>query len=326
MSFTPVKSVKTRINRSELFVPGSKPDLFEKASISNADIICLDLEDAVAPQDKEAAKQNVINALNNHDFGNKTISVRINGLDTHYCYRDVVDLMELGGERLDLLMIPKVGVPEDVYAIDMLVTQIEDKISRSKKIGFELIVETSMGITNLDKILTGSKRIESLHFGYADYAASVRMRTTNIGGSNEDYSILTDEKDGKRLTHWNDMWHYPISKMTTIGRAHGLRIIDGPFGDFSDPDGYRSHAKRTAILGCEGKWAIHPSQVDLANDIFTLPKVEVEKAKNIIEAMKKAQETGSGAATLNGKLIDAASIRQAEQIIEQTKLIETLSK
>ncbi len=128
MSFTPVKSVKTRINRSELFVPGSKPDLFEKASTSNADIICLDLEDAVAPQDKEAAKQNVIKALNNHDFGNKTISVRINGLDTHYCYRDVVDLMELGGERLDLIMIPKVGVPEDVYAIDMLVTQIEDKI------------------------------------------------------------------------------------------------------------------------------------------------------------------------------------------------------
>ena len=230
MSFTPVPSNTIRINRSQLFVPGSKPDLFEKASASNADIICLDLEDAVAPQDKEQAKENVIKALNNHDFGKKTISVRINGLDTHYCYRDVVDLMENGGERLDLIMIPKVGVPEDVYAIDMLVTQIEDKTQRQKKIGFELIVETSMGITNLDKILTGSKRIESLHFGYADYAASVRMRTTNIGGSNQDYSILTDEIDGERKTHWNDMWHYPISKMTTIGRAHGVRIIDGPFG------------------------------------------------------------------------------------------------
>ena len=144
----------------------------------------------MAPQDKEQAKENVIKALNNHDFGKKTISVRINGLDTHYCYRDVVDLMENGGERLDLIMIPKVGVPEDVYAIDMLVTQIEDKTQRQKKIGFELIVETSMGITNLDKILTGSKRIESLHFGYADYAASVRMRTTNIGGSNQDLSLI----------------------------------------------------------------------------------------------------------------------------------------
>ena len=325
MSFTSIPSKPTRVNRSQLFVPGSKPDLFKKASESNADIICLDLEDAVAPQDKDAAKQNVIKALNDHDFGTKTISVRINGLDTHYCYRDVVDLMENTGERLDLIMIPKVGVPEDVYAIDMLVTQIEDKTNREKKIGFELIVETSMGITNLDRIITGSKRIESLHFGYADYAASVRMRTTNIGGSNQDYSILTDEINGNRKVHWNDMWHYPISKMTTIGRAHGLRIIDGPYGDFSDPEGFKSHAKRTAILGCEGKWAIHPSQVDLANEVFTLPENEVQKARDIIDAMKKAQESGAGAATLNGKLIDAASIRQAEQIIEQTDLINKLS-
>ena len=325
MSFTSTPSKPTRVNRSQLFVPGSKPDLFKKASESNADIICLDLEDAVAPQDKDAAKQNVIKALNDQDFGTKTISVRINGLDTHYCYRDVVDLMENTGERLDLIMIPKVGVPEDVYAIDMLVTQIEDKTNREKKIGFELIVETSMGITNLDRIITGSKRIESLHFGYADYAASVRMRTTNIGGSNQDYSILTDEINGNRKVHWNDMWHYPISKMTTIGRAHGLRIIDGPYGDFSDPEGFKSHAKRTAILGCEGKWAIHPSQVDLANEVFTLPEKEVQKARDIIDAMKKAQESGAGAATLNGKLIDAASIRQAEQIIEQTDLINKLS-
>ena len=325
MSFTSIPSKPTRVNRSQLFVPGSKPDLFKKASDSNADIICLDLEDAVAPQDKDAAKQNVIKALNDHDFGTKTISVRINGLDTHYCYRDVVDLMENTGERLDLIMIPKVGVAEDVYAIDMLVTQIEDKTNREKKIGFELIVETSMGITNLDRIITGSKRIESLHFGYADYAASVRMRTTNIGGSNQDYSILTDEINGNRKVHWNDMWHYPISKMTTIGRAHGLRIIDGPYGDFSDPEGFKSHAKRTAILGCEGKWAIHPSQVDLANEVFTLPEKEVQKARDIINAMKKAQESGAGAATLNGKLIDAASIRQAEQIIEQTDLINKLS-
>ena len=151
------------------------------------------------------------------------------------------------------------------------------------------------------------------------------MRTTNIGGSNPDYSILTDEANGERSIHWNDMWHYPVSKMTTIGRSHGLRIIDGPFGDFSDPDGFKSHAKRTAILGCEGKWAIHPNQVDLANGVFTLPEEEVKKAKDIIDAMKKAQESGSGAATLNGKLIDAASIRQAEQIIHQTELIETLS-
>jgi malyl-CoA/(S)-citramalyl-CoA lyase len=325
MSFTDVPSNVTRLNRSELFVPGSKPELFTKAIQSKADVICIDLEDAVAPPDKDQAKKNIIEALNNLDFGTKTISIRINGLDTTYCYRDVIDVMENSGERLDLMMIPKVGVPEDCYAIDMLVTQIENKIKRKKKIGFELIVETSMGITNLDKIITGSKRIESLHFGYADYAASVRMRTTNIGGPNKDYVILTDDLDGNRLTHWNDLWHYPVSKMTTIGRAHGLRIIDGPFGDFSDPDGFKAHARRTAILGCEGKWAIHPSQVDLANEVFTLPDSEVEKANNILKAMKEAQESGSGAATLNGKLIDAASIRQAEQIIKQTELINSLS-
>ena len=325
MSFSELKTVRTRLNRSELFVPGSKPELFEKAVSSNADVICIDLEDAVAPQDKDQAKKNIISVLNVFDFGKKTISIRINGLDTTYCYRDVIDVMENSGERLDLIMIPKVGVPEDCYAIDMLVTQIENKIERNKKIGFELIVETSLGITNLDNIITGSKRIESLHFGYADYAASVRMRTTNIGGPNPDYVTLTDEIDGNREKHWNDLWHYPVSKMTTIGRAHGLRIIDGPFGDFSDPDGFIAHAKRTAILGCEGKWAIHPSQVDLANEVFTLPEAEVTKAREILKAMKSAQESGAGAATLNGKLIDAASVRQAEQIITQTELIESQS-
>ena len=208
MSFTSIPSKPTRLNRSELFVPGSKEGLFLKAASSNADIICLDLEDAVAPQDKEQAKKNIIKALNDLDFGNKTISIRINGLDTHYCYRDVIDVMENTGERLDLIMIPKVGVREDTYAIDMLITQIEDKTAREKKIGFELIVETSLGITNLDNIITGSERIESLHFGYADYAASIRMRTTNIGGSNSDYSILTDEIDGKRSIHWNRFNHF----------------------------------------------------------------------------------------------------------------------
>ena len=240
-------------------------------------------------------------------------------------YRDVVDVMENGGERLDMMMIPKVGVPADVYAIDMLVTQIESRTKRNKKIGFELIVETAMGMANLDSICTGSERIESLHFGYADYAASIRMRTTNVGGPNPDYAILTHETPDGRLVHWNDLWHYPVSKMTTIGRAHGLRIIDGPFGDFSDPDGFIAHAKRTAILGCEGKWAIHPSQVDLANEVFTLPEAEVTKAREILKAMKSAQESGAGAATLNGKLIDAASVRQAEQIITQTELIESQS-
>jgi len=204
MSFTHTPLKRTRLNRSELFIPGSKPELFPKAVNSKADVICIDLEDAVAPQDKDQAKKNLIQALNELDFGKKTVSMRINGLDTNFCYRDVVDVMENSGERLDLMMIPKVGVPADVYAIDMLVTQIESRIKRDKKIGFELIVETAMGMANLDSICTGSGRIESLHFGYADYAASVRMRTTNVGGPNPDYAILTHESPEGRLIHWND--------------------------------------------------------------------------------------------------------------------------
>ena len=324
MSFTHTPLKRTRLNRSELFIPGSKPELFPKAVNSKADVSCIDLEDAVAPQDKDQAKKNLIQALNELDFGKKTVSMRINGLDTNFCYRDVVDVMENGGERLDLMMIPKVGVPADVYAIDMLVTQIESRIKRDKKIGFELIVETAMGMANLDSICTGSGRIESLHFGYADYAASVRMRTTNVGGPNPDYAILTHESPEGRLIHWNDLWHNPISQMAILGRKHGLRVIDGPFGDFSDPDGYNAQGKRTAILGCEGKWAIHPNQVELANDLFTPKETTIERARKIVSLMKEAQDHHDGAVTLDGKLIDAASVRQAEQLIDQQELIDSM--
>ena len=148
------------------------------------------------------------------------------------------------------------------------------------------------------------------------------MRTTNIGGPNPDYVTLTDEIDGNREKHWNDLWHYPVSKMTTIGRAHGLRIIDGPFGDFSDPDGFIAHAKRTAILGCEGKWAIHPSQIDLANQVMSPSEKEINQAKRILEAMEQAKKDGKGAVSLDGRLIDIASIRQAEVLVQKAKLIE----
>ena len=208
MSFFGVKQATTRLNRSELAVPGSSPDFFEKAAASPADVIFLDLEDAVAPDDKEQARKNIIEALNDIDFGKKVISVRINGLDTHYMYRDVVDIIEKGGERLDLIMIPKVGTARDVYAVDMLATQVEDSIGRKKKIGFEMIIETALGMQNVYEIATASKRNESLHFGIADYAASTKAKTTGIGTQNPKYSVLTDpDKSGKRETVWSDMWH-----------------------------------------------------------------------------------------------------------------------
>ncbi|MEO1089303.1 MAG: CoA ester lyase [Pseudomonadota bacterium] len=323
MSFTIVQQATPRLNRSELAVPGSSPQMFEKAAASPVDVVFLDLEDAVAPDQKAQARKNIIQGLNEIDWGTKTVSVRVNGLDTHYMYRDVVDVIEQGGDRLDLIMIPKVGTAADVYAVDMLVTQVEDAMGRSKRVGFELIIETALGMVNIDAISTASKRNESLHFGVADYAASTRARTTQIGGPNPDYGVLTDlpEGGGTRDYHWGDMWHYAIARMVVAARAAGLRPIDGPFGDFKDADGYSAQGRRAAVLGCEGKWAIHPSQVGLGNELFSPPTKEVEKARRVLEAMEQARRDGKGAVSLDGRLIDIASIRQAEALVSKADQI-----
>jgi len=322
MSFKIVEQARPRLNRSELAVPGSNPKLFEKAAASAVDVVFLDLEDAVAPDEKEAARKNVIQAINGIDWGAKSLSVRINGLDTHYMYRDVVDVLEQTGERLDLIMIPKVGTPSDVYALDMLVSQIETAKRRKKRIGFELIIETALGMQNVETIAAASPRLESLHFGVADYAASTRARTTNIGGPNPDYAVLTDkDAAGGRARHWGDMWHYAIARLVVAARANGLRPLDGPFGDFSDADGFRAQARRAAVLGCEGKWAIHPSQIALANEEFSPSEAELGKARRIIDAMAEAQKEGKGAVSLDGRLIDIASIRQAQVLVEKAKQI-----
>ncbi len=322
MSFHPVEQAPGRLNRSELAVPGSQPQMFEKAAQSDVDVIFLDLEDAVAPDEKLQARKNIIKALNEIDWGKKSMSIRINGLDTHYMYRDVVDIVEQAGERLDLIMIPKVGTAADVYAVDMMVTQIEDAKGYKKRIGFEHIIETALGMQNVTEIAAASKRNESLHFGVADYAASTRARTTIIGGVNPDYSVLTDPaEDGSRDIHWGDMWHYALARMVVAARANGLRPIDGPFGDFSDPEGYKAAAKRAAVLGCEGKWAIHPSQVVLANEVMSPSEDEVDRANRILSAMADAEAAGKGAVSLDGRLIDYASIRQAEVLIEKVKQI-----
>ncbi len=323
MSFTIVEQAPARLNRSELAVPGSNYRFLEKAAESSADVIFLDLEDAVALDDKVQARKNIIKALQELDWGTRTMSVRINGLDTHYMYRDVVDILEQAGERLDLIMIPKVGTAADVYAVDMLVTQVEDAVGREKKIGFEMIIETALGMANVDEIAGASPRNESLHFGVADYAASTKARTTVIGGPNPLYGVLTDPPadGGARQFHWGDMWHYAIARMVVAARANGLRPIDGPFGDFSDPDGYKAQAYRAAVLGCEGKWAIHPSQIDLANEINSPSDAEIDKAKRILEAMEEAQREGKGAVALDGRLIDIASIKQAEVLVQKAKMI-----
>ena len=322
MSFKIVEQCTARLNRSELAVPGSNPKFIEKAATSKADVVFLDLEDAVAPDDKVQARKNVIAALNDLDWSAKTVSVRINGLDTHFMYRDVVDIIEQAPGKADMFMIPKVGTPSDIYAVDMLVTQCEMAMKVKKRIGFELIIETALGMANVNEIAAASKRNESLHFGVADYAASTKARVTVIGGPNPKYHVLTDpDEAGKREVHWGDMWHYAIARMVVAARANGLRPLDGPFGDFSDPDGYTAQANRAAVLGCEGKWAIHPTQIDLANELFSPSEKEVNQAKRIIAAMEQAAKEGKGAVSLDGRLIDIASIKQAQNLVEKAEQI-----
>ncbi|MBL6929385.1 MAG: CoA ester lyase [Rhodospirillales bacterium] len=322
MSFHIVEQCTARLNRTEFAVPGSNPKFLEKAAASNADVVFLDLEDAVAPDDKVQARKNVVEALNDLDWSGKAISVRINGLDTHFMYQDVIDIIEKAPGKLDLIMIPKVGTVSDVYALDMLVSQVEMACGVEKKIGFELIIETALGMANVNEIAAASPRNESLHFGVADYAASTKARTTVIGGPNPMYHVLTDADDaGNRDVHWGDMWHYAVARMVVAARANGLRPIDGPFGDFSDPDGYMAQANRSSVLGCEGKWAIHPSQIDLANGLFTPSEKEVTQAKRILEAMEQAAKDGLGAVSLDGRLIDIASIKQAENLVGKAEQI-----
>ncbi len=322
MSFKLVEEAKPRLNRSELAVPGSSPRMFEKAAQSEADVIFLDLEDAVAPDMKEQARRNVIEAINDIDWGEKTLSVRINGLDTPYMYRDLVDVLEQTRDRLDLIMIPKVGTAADVYTVDCIVTQIENAKGRKRRVGFELIIETALGMQNVHEIAAASPRNESLHFGVADYAASVRARTVKIGGVHPDYGVLSDpDAKGERSYFWADPWHYAIARMVVAARANGLRPVDGPFGDIRDEEGYRAAARRAAVLGCEGKWAIHPAQIPLANDIFSPSEAEVERARRILQAMEEAKREGKGAVSLDGRLIDIASIRQAQTLVAKAEQI-----
>ena len=321
MSFTTIEQATPRLHRSELAVPGTNPALFNKAAQSDADIVFLDCEDAVAPDDKEQARKNIIQGLNGLDWGSKTVMVRINGLDTHYMYRDVVDIVE-ACPRLDMILIPKVGVAQDVYAVDMLVTQIESAKKREKRIGFEVLIETALGMANVEAIAQSSRRVEAMSFGVADYAASTRARTTVIGGVNKDSVVLTDkDARGNRETFWTDPWHAAQTRMMVACRAYGLRPIDGPFGDFGDPDGFKAAANRAAVLGYEGKWAIHPSQIELANEVFTPSAAEITKARRIMEAMAQAAKEGKGAVSLDGRLIDIASARMAEALLKKADAI-----
>lgn len=316
MSFRLQPPAPARLNRCQLFGPGSRTQLFEKMADSAADVINLDLEDSVAPDDKEQARRNVIQAIGDIDWGNKTLSVRINGLDTPFWYRDVVDLLEQASDRLDQIMIPKAGCAADIYAVDALVTAVERAKGRTKPVSFEVIIESAAGITHVEEIAAASPRLQAMSLGAADFAASMGMATTGIGGTQENYYMA---REGQK--YWADPWHWAQAAIVAACRTHGVLPVDGPFGDFSDQEGFRAQALRSATLGMVGKWAIHPSQVALANEIFSPGEKAVTEAREILAAMEEAQRSGAGAAVYKGRLVDIASIRQAQVIVRQAELI-----
>jgi len=285
-------------------------------AVSAADVINLDLEDSVPPADKPAARANIIEAISAVDWGQKTLSVRINGLDTPFWYRDVVDLLEQAGDRLDQIMIPKVGCAADVYAVDALVTAVERAKGRKRPVSFEVIIESAAGIAHVEEIAASSPRLQAMSLGAADFAASMGMQTTGIGGTQENYYML---RDGAR--HWSDPWHWAQAAIVAACRTHGILPVDGPFGDFSDDEGFRAQARRSATLGVVGKWAIHPRQIALANEVFTPSDAAVAEAREILAAMADATARGEGATVYKGRLVDIASIRQAEVIVRQSEMI-----
>ena len=320
MSFKLQPLPPARLNRCQLFGPGSNAVLFEKMAKSAADVINIDLEDSVAPSDKDKARALTIEAINDVDWGNKHLSVRINGLDTPHWYRDVVDLLEKAGDRLDQIMIPKAGNASDIYAVDALVTSVEAAKGRQKPIAFEAIIETAAGLAHVEEIASASPRMQALSLGAADYAASMGMQTTGIGGTQANYYMLPDG-DGERPRHLVDPWHAVTVAIVSACRTHGLLPVDGPFGDFSDDEGFRAQARRSATLGMVGKWAIHPKQIALANEVFSPSEAQLTEAREILAAMAEATASGQGAVVYKGRLVDIASIKQAEVIVNQAEMI-----
>ncbi|MEM7521566.1 MAG: CoA ester lyase, partial [Pseudomonadota bacterium] len=243
-------------------------------------------------------------------------SVRINSLDSPYWYRDIVDILEQASERLDQIMIPKVGCAADLYAVDALVTSVEAATGRSKKLAFEVIIESAAGISHVEEIAAASPRLEAMSLGAADFAASMGMQTTGIGGTQANYYM---HYEGAQ--YWSDPWHWAQAAIVAACRTHGVMPVDGPYGDFSDAEGFRAQALRSATLGMVGKWAIHPSQVALSNEVFTPSEAAVTEAREILAAMEEAKAKGEGATVYKGRLVDIASIKQAEVIVRQSEMI-----
>ena len=296
-----------RLRRSELSTPASNEHMIEKAAASSADLVFLDLEDSVAPNEKVGARAKVIHALQTLDFGKKTRAVRINDLETVYAYQDIITIVEEAGESLDIIIIPKVKSAKDVWWVDVLLTQIEKRLRRSTRIGLEVLIEEVEALQRVEEIALASSRLEAIIFGPYDYAASQGVDTRAIGGDTDIYP--------------GDIWHYARSKIVIAARAAGIDAIDGPYINFKNLAGFRRECILTHTLGFSGKWAIHPSQIAIANEVFSPTKEEVDRARMLDALYKEAQEKGLGAVSYEGQMVDVALIRNARNIIQKADLI-----
>ncbi len=296
-----------RIRRSELSTPASNAEMMAKAAASAADFVFLDLEDAVAPNEKVPARAKAVHALRTHDWGRKTRAVRVNNLETQWCYEDIIHIVEEAGDCLDVIIVPKVKSAEDVRWIDTLLSQIERKHRWERRIGVEVLIEEVQAMINAASIAASTPRLEALIFGPGDYSASQGVRPDSVAGVSKDYP--------------GDVWHYARNQVIVAARAAGIEAIDGPFADFRDADGYRRECTRASILGFTGKWAIHPSQVPIANEVFSPSDRQVERARKIIAAMEAAEAQGLGAVAVDGVMVDAASARLMHNITTRADLI-----
>ena len=310
-----------RAQRCELAVPASNPKFFAKAAAADVDALFLDLEDAVAPQQKETARRQAIEALNGIDWGKKTVAVRINDLSTPWALDDLLDISRQA-PRLDLILLPKASSPFDVQFVDQILTMVERQSGRDKRIGIEVLIEGAKGVANVEAIAQASPRLEAMIFGVGDYTVDMQTYDKVFGKPSARYAVAgAPGADGSTPMHWNDQWHFALARVANACRAWGLRPIDGPYTDFKDKDGYIACAQRASALGFEGKWAIHPSQIELANQVFSPTAQEVEWAQSTVRLLDETNRAGQGAVGHEGVLVDMAHLKLAQSIERRQALI-----
>lgn len=296
-----------RLRRSELSTPGSNDSMMAKAAASNADLVFLDLEDAVAPSEKVPARARVVKALRELDWGRKTRAVRINNIETEWCHDDLLHVVTDAGEFLDVIIVPKVKRAEDVRWVDVLLTQLEMKLKRERKIGLEVLIEEVEAMIHAEEIAAATPRLEALIFGPGDFSASQGVEGHAITGSSQHYP--------------GDVWHYARNKVVIAARAAGIEAVDGPYPNFQNGEDYRKECVKARTLGFVGKWAIHPSQIDIANEAFAPTAGQVERARKMVTAYGEAEANGLGAVAVDGVMIDAASVRAWRNILQRGELL-----